>query len=237
MMPTTNSRDQFIKHIFTTVAPFLDFLSSAFSFGLDHLWRRRAVALSGIVPGNNVLDICTGTGELAFQFADVVGPAGSVTGTDFCEPMVHIANRKRNGHGNVTFRVADAKSLPFPDGSFDAVTVAFGMRNIPDTILALKEIRRVLRPGGRFVCLELTRPSNRFFLFLYNGYLFRVMPFVSALILKSSAPYLYLPRSIEAFYQPPEFRNVIAHNGFADVQVNSFTLGIATVYSASKDGR
>ena len=139
-------------------------------------------------------------------------------------------------HANLTFQVADAKSLPFPDSSFDAVTVGFGMRNIPDTILALKEIRRVLKPGGRFVCLELTKPQTPVLGRLYRWYLSRFMPFISNLVMKSSAPYLYLPRSIEAFYQPPEFRQVIAGNGFAEVSVDSLTLGIATVYRASKRG-
>jgi demethylmenaquinone methyltransferase/2-methoxy-6-polyprenyl-1,4-benzoquinol methylase len=144
--------------------------------------------------------------------------------------------RKKQGEGsrNITFQVADAKSLPFPDSSFDAVTVGFGMRNIPDTVLALQEVRRVLKPGGRFICLELTKPQSPLLGRLYGWYLSRFMPFISNLVMKSSAPYLYLPRSIEAFYQPPEFRQVIAGSGFSDVSVDSLTLGIATVYRASK---
>jgi demethylmenaquinone methyltransferase/2-methoxy-6-polyprenyl-1,4-benzoquinol methylase len=194
MTTTTESRDRFIKNIFTLVAPWLDRLSRGFSFGLDRHWRRQAVARSGIPSGARVLDICCGTGELAFLLASAVGDRGTVTGTDF----------------------------------------AFGMRNIPDTILALREIRRVLRPGGIFLCLELTQPRNRWFLSLYNWYLFRVMPFVSRLVLKSATPYLYLPRSIEAFYQPPEFRDVIRDNGFGGVSVDSLTMGIATIYRACK---
>jgi demethylmenaquinone methyltransferase/2-methoxy-6-polyprenyl-1,4-benzoquinol methylase len=108
------------------------------------------------------------------------------------------------------------------------------MRNIPDTILALKEIRRVLKPKGKFICLELTQPQTPVLHRLYSWYLSRFMPFVSNLVMKSSAPYLYLPRSIEAFYQPPEFREVIVRNGFDNVAIDSFTLGIATVYRASK---
>ena len=232
---STQNRDRFIKNIFTLVAPYVDTLSHRFSFGLDRFWRNRAVELSGIGPGDRVLDICAGTGELAFILARTVGPRGSVVATDFCEQMLAMARKKMNGsHGNLSFTLADAKDLPFSDNSFDAVTVAFGMRNIPDTILALREIRRVLRPGGQFLCLELTQPANRWFLSLYTWYIFRLMPFVSNLVMKSSAPYLYLPRSIEAFYQPPEFREVIARNGFSDVAIDSLTMGIATVYRASK---
>jgi len=232
---STESRDKFVHHIFTTVAPFVDTLSHGFSLGLDRSWRKKAVALSGIRHGDKVLDICAGTGELAFALLPAVGSTGSVTATDFCENMLDIAKKKKAGnYGNLTFQTADAKSLPFPDNSFDAVTVGFGMRNIPDTILALKEIRRVLKPGGRFVCLELTKPQTALLSRLYSWYLSRFMPFVSNLVMKSSAPYLYLPRSIEAFYQPPEFREVISRNGFDDVCVDSLTLGIATVYRASK---
>ncbi len=233
--PGTESRDKFVRHIFTIVAPYVDSLSHGFSLGLDYHWRRKAVRLSGIRRGDRVLDICAGTGELAFALLPAVGDAGSVTATDFCENMLALAVEKKGaGRPNLTFQVADAKALPFPNSSFDAVTVGFGMRNIPDTILALKEIRRVLRPGGRFLCLELTKPRNSLLRRLYSWYLSRFMPFVSNLVMKSSAPYLYLPRSIEAFYQPPEFREVIAQSGFADVSIDSLTLGIATVYRAKK---
>ncbi|MEK6742629.1 MAG: bifunctional demethylmenaquinone methyltransferase/2-methoxy-6-polyprenyl-1,4-benzoquinol methylase UbiE [Nitrospirota bacterium] len=232
---STETRDRFIKHIFTTVAPYVDSLSHGFSLGLDSSWREKAVALSGIKPGDRVLDICAGTGELAFALLPAVGPKGSITATDFCENMLEIAKKKQGGdHANLSFQVADAKALPFPDRSFDAVTVGFGMRNIPDTILALKEIRRVLKPGGKFLCLELTQPQTPVLHRLYSWYLSRFMPFVSNLVMKSSAPYLYLPRSIEAFYQPPAFREVIARNGFDNVVIDSLTLGIATVYRASK---
>jgi demethylmenaquinone methyltransferase/2-methoxy-6-polyprenyl-1,4-benzoquinol methylase len=233
---TTETRDRFVQRIFTLVAPYVDKLSHGFSLGLDRRWRRHAVHLSGIKEGDRVLDICAGTGELTFLLVHAVGPTGTVVATDFCEGMLAIARRKLNGSSrcNLSFSLADAKDLPFRDNSFDAVTVAFGMRNIPDTILALEEIRRVLRPGGRFLCLELTRPQNRWFRALYHWYIFRLMPFVSNLVMKSSAPYLYLPRSIEAFYQPPEFREVISRHGFGEVSVDSLTLGIATVYRAVK---
>jgi demethylmenaquinone methyltransferase/2-methoxy-6-polyprenyl-1,4-benzoquinol methylase len=231
-------RDRFIQQIFTVVAPYVDSLSSGFSFWLDHLWRRWSVDLSGIREGQRVLDVCSGTGELSFLLARKVGPSGSVVGADFCENMLSLARKKAGGNwANLNFIFSDAKSLPFPDATFDAVTVSFGMRNIPDTMIALKEIGRVLRPGGTFVCLELTRPQSRWFLALYQWYVFKVMPFIGKLVVKTSAPYLYLPRSINAFYQPGEFKSLIERSGFSDVRVNSFSMGIATLYRAVRHGQ
>ncbi len=230
-------RDLFIKHIFTTVAPYVDFLSHGFSFGLDHLWRRKAVMRSGILEGEHVLDVCSGTGELAFLLSRHVGPQGSVTGADFCEEMLDLARRKKGeNHENLSFILSDAKKVPFRDNTFDAVTVAFGMRNIPDTALALQEIDRVLKPGGKFVCLELTRPQYRWFRFFYEWYVFKVMPLISKLFIKNAEPYLYLHRSINSFYPPVEFKEMINKCGFDNIRVDSLTFGIATLYTAVKRG-
>ncbi len=228
-------RDLFIKHIFSTVAPHVDLLSSGFSFGFDHYWRKQTVSRSGIHEGERVLDVCTGTGELAFLLSRRVGERGTVTGADFCEEMLDRAKVKSGQqHQNLNFILSDAKRLSFPDKTFDAVTVAFGMRNIPDTSLALLEINRVLKPGGKFICLELTKPQSAWFRAIYEWYVFRIIPFIGNIVVKTAAPYLYLPRSINAFYPPDEFKGVIAKSGFADVTVDSMTMGIATLYRAIK---
>lgn len=230
-------RDLFIKNIFSTVAPHVDFLSTGFSFGFDHYWRNRAVKRARITEGERVLDVCTGTGELAFLLAEKVGENGLVTGADFCSEMLVRAREKSSDrHTNLSFILSDTKALAFPDNSFDLVTVSFGMRNIPDTAVALQEIKRVLKPGGRFVCLELTRPHLAWFRSLYEWYVFWVMPFIGNLVVKTAAPYLYLPRSINAFYPPEEFRQIITDSGFTGVTVDSLTMGIATIYGATKRG-
>lgn len=224
-----------IQNMFTNVAPYLDLFTRGFSLGLDHYWRKKGVALSGIKKGDTVLDICAGTGELTMILARVVGKEGSVVATDYVEHMLDLARKKiGTKFPNVTFQFADATKIPFSENAFDAVTVAYGMRNIPDTAAALQEVRRVLKPGGTFLCVELTRPRNRFFLAIYKWYSFRIMPLVSKLIMKTADPFIYLPRSIEEFHEPPVFSKLIAENGFSDVSINSMTLGIATAYCAKK---
>ncbi|RPI36088.1 MAG: ubiquinone/menaquinone biosynthesis methyltransferase, partial [Nitrospiraceae bacterium] len=160
-------RDTFIKEIFASVAADIDFLSSFFSFGLDQGWRRRLVSLLRLTGREKVLDVCTGTGKLAFLLSKKV-KEGSVMGVDFSGEMLGEARKKLNGRpSNISFALSDAKDLDFPENSFDVVTVSFGMRNIPDTAAALHEAHKVLRPGGRFCCLELTPPRNRWVKPLY----------------------------------------------------------------------
>ncbi len=232
-----NHRDIFIKNIFSSVAVHIDFLSSFLSFGLDNVWRKKLVSLSGIKGSEKVLDVCTGTGKLIFLLSKKVGLHGSVIGVDFCEDMLNIAKKKLNPHtSNVTFIISNAKKLSVSENSFDVVTVAFGMRNIQDTIPALNEIHRVLKPGGRFFCLELTRPYTSWFQSLYKIYCFKVIPFIGKLITKTDVPYTYLPRSIQAFSSPEEFRFILEQCGFNQVTVYPMTFGAATIYGARKSG-
>lgn len=232
-------RDVYVQNVFSTVAPHIDLLSFSFSLGLSNLWRRAAVARADMKKGQRVLDACTGTGQMAFLLAGKVGREGQVVAVDFCEDMLVLAREKlrKTNHGrgaNIAFVSADAKCLDYPDDSFDAVTVSFGMRNIPDTVAGLRELRRVLRPGCRFVCLELTRPPESFFLSLYRWYVYNVMPFASRVVTKTDMPYRYLSRSIYGFYTSEEFRRIIEECGFADVKATPLTLGVASLYIATK---
>ena len=230
-MPRREEKEMLVRSIFSDIAPYIDPLDTAFSFGLCHLWRKKVVAC--IKKGATVLDICTGTGELAYRIARHVGERGSVTGVDFCEEMLTVAKGKRQRKlKNVSFLLSDANDLVFPDNTFDVVTVSFGIRNIPDTVAVLTEIKRVLKPGGEFFCLELTRPEKRWFLPLYHFYTFVIMPSLAKIITKTTLPYSYLPRSIDAFHAPGEFMRIIAECGFSQVHADSLSLGVATLYRA-----
>ena len=230
-------RDIFIQEIFASIASDIDFLSSFFSFGLDQIWRKRLVSLLDLKGGERILDVCTGTGKLAFLLASRVEKEGAVCGVDFSREMLEEAQRKLDSRSsNLSFGLSDAKNLDFPENSFDAVTVSFGMRNIPDTASALRQAFRVLKPGGRFCCLELTPPTDRRVKPLYEFYCFRVMPFIAMRVLKTEVPYNYLPRSIRAFPSRDEFRRTLEYCGFTGVTVHSMTFGIATIFEARKAG-
>lgn len=228
-------RDTFIREIFAAIASDIDFLSTFFSFGLDQGWRKRLVSLSNLKDGEKVLDLCTGTGKLALLLSEKVGTEGSVFGVDFSPEMLDEARKKRGpSSSNISFALSDAKKLGFPGDAFDAVTVSFGMRNIPDTAGALQEAFRVLKPDGRFFCLELTPPRSRWVKPLYTLYCFKIMPFIAMKILKTAIPYNYLPRSIKAFPSSEEFRSTLEACGFTDVGIHSMSFGIATIFEARK---
>lgn len=227
-------RANLVKDVFSIVAPYIDPLDTAFSMGLCHVWRRRLV--SEITRGEKVLDLCSGTGEVAKLLLKRIGSEGALTCLDFSEEMLAVA-RKKFGPlpGNLAFVVADVREMTFPDNSFDAATVAFGMRNVPDTMTALTRVMRVLKPGGRFFCLELTRPRNRVLLPFYTFYTCRIMPFIAKLITRNALPYSYLPKSIETFFPPQEFARMMSACGFSEVKAESLSMGIATLYRGVKN--
>jgi demethylmenaquinone methyltransferase/2-methoxy-6-polyprenyl-1,4-benzoquinol methylase len=211
--------------MFDRISPVYDAMNRAMTLGLDRRWRRLA-AEAAVRPGDRVLDACCGTGDLALA-AERAG--GTVTGVDFSERMLVRARAKS---GTVDWVLADVMALPFADGSFDAVTVGFGIRNVPDLEAGLAELARVLRPGGRLACLEITRPSGvlrPFFRLWFDG----LVP-LAGNVLPGGRAYTYLPASVRRFPGPPDLAAALDRAGFDGVGWKLMGGGIVALHVGTK---
>lgn len=220
-----------VRQMFSSIAPRYDLTNQVLSLGIHRIWRRVAVRLSAAKPGDKVLDCATGTGDLALAFKRQVGPTGQVTGTDFCPEMLEGAPAKAAAAGlDIRFEVADALSLPYPTATFDVASIAFGIRNVDDPVQCLKELARVVKPGGRVVVLEFGQPRGLF------GGLFRfysrvVMPWVGGLLTGNRAAYEYLPRTSAAFPAGSQFLELMDRSGaYEDRMAHGMTFGTSYVY-------
>ncbi|MCL4079317.1 bifunctional demethylmenaquinone methyltransferase/2-methoxy-6-polyprenyl-1,4-benzoquinol methylase UbiE [Coriobacteriia bacterium Es71-Z0120] len=228
--PTTER----VRGIFSRIAPRYDAFNLVSSFGLDRLWRRATVRMAGITPSTEVLDLAAGTGDLTLAIARYGRPA-SVLSTDFVEEMLRVGKQKAaryHGPTRISFAHADAQALPFSDASFDVVTIAFGVRNLPDRQANFREVRRVLRSGGRYVILEFSRPPFAPFRAVYHAYLERVIPALGALIAGDRASFEYLNASIRRFPSQQELARELEAAGFSRVRWRNLTGGIVAVHVA-----
>lgn len=222
--------------MFNRIAPTYDKLNHIMSMNIDRRWRKRAMKLVAGVAPREVLDLATGTADLAIDLAQAL-PEVRIVGVDLSTEMLNVGREKvaRAGFSErVTLLEGDAEQLPLADGSVDAVTVAFGVRNFADLPLCLREMHRVLRPGGCVVILELSTPQNPLVKALYEFYAFRFLPWIGGLISKEQAAYRYLPASIRAFHKPTTVVGMMQQAGFASSRAESRTCGIAHIYYAVK---
>ena len=227
--------------MFDAIAGKYDLLNRVLSAGVDRRWRRQAIRSLQLTGRERVLDLCTGTADLAIA-ARTAGPgAARVIGVDFSAAMLSVARaklRRRQLTDSITLVQGDAIHSPLTDQSVDAVTIAFGIRNVEDTAAACTEIRRVLRPGGRLAILEFSIPTTPGVRTAYLWYFNRVLPRIGRLVSRHNAAYTYLPASVGVFASPDEFVKLLWQSGFIDVAATPLTFGIVFLYTGRRaEGR
>jgi demethylmenaquinone methyltransferase/2-methoxy-6-polyprenyl-1,4-benzoquinol methylase len=229
--------DQFateVRGMFDRIAGVYDLMNSAMTAGLHHQWRQRAVDRAEVGPRSDALDVCCGTGDLALELRRRIGADGRVVGCDFSEPMLELARRKSGQEGlPVEFGWADALELPYGDEGFDAVTIGFGARNLADLGRGLGEMARVLRPGGRLVILEITRPQREPLASFYSLWFDRVVPVIGSVAGDSDA-YSYLPNSVRTFPEPESLAAMMDEAGLQEIRWLLLAGGIIAIHSARK---
>lgn len=227
----SDKRHRVNRH-FNSIASRYDFMNTILSGGIHYAWKRRAVETLMIKPEEKILDVCGGTGDMASLSASRTGEKGMSVVYDMNRKM--IEQGKQKSMKGVTFVQGDAECISFPDGSFDAVSIGFGIRNVTHLETGFREIFRVLKKGGSMCCLEFSKPDNPFFRYLYDLYSFRIMPLIGGLITGSTEAYTAFPESIRAFPLPGELSLILQDIGFKDIKVKKLTNGIAVIHSARK---
>lgn len=231
------SKQEQIRHMFDKIAPSYDRLNHALSLGIDRRWRRTAVDSLIQYKPQQILDIATGTGDFAMLCAKRIQPQ-HIIGADISEGMMAVGREKVAKAGlqdTISFQREDCTKLSFSDNSFDAVTSSYGVRNFQDLDAGLREMQRVLRPGGHLLIVELTPPPHFPMKQLFWLYAHVVMPLIGRLISHDNSAYTYLPASMEAFPQPEQMEDILHKAGFTEIRWHRFTFGISTMYIAEKE--
>ncbi|SIP99632.1 bifunctional demethylmenaquinone methyltransferase/2-methoxy-6-polyprenyl-1,4-benzoquinol methylase UbiE [Aquipseudomonas alcaligenes] len=235
-VPESQKADK-VAEVFHSVAAKYDLMNDVLSGGLHRLWKRFTIELSGVRPGNRVLDIAGGTGDLTRKFSSLVGPTGEVVLADINDSMLKVGRDRlldKGVAGNVQFVQADAEALPFPDNHFDVVTIAFGLRNVTRKENALRSMLRVLKPGGRLLVLEFSKPGNPLLAKAYDTYSFSFMPLAGKLITNDADSYRYLAESIRMHPDQETLKAMMVEAGFERVTYHNMTGGIVALHRGIK---
>lgn len=222
--------------MFDNISPTYDFLNHFLSFGIDVIWRKKAIRALQTIQPQQLLDVATGTGDFALEAIKTLKPA-KVIGVDISRGMLDVAKdkiAKKGLEGQFEVLLGDSENLPFPQHTFDAVTVAFGVRNFENLEKGLADICRVLKPGGKAVILEFSKPKKFPIKQLYGFYSHRVLPFIGKVFSKDSRAYTYLPESVAQFPDGKDFTDILSRVGFSETACRPQTFGICTIYIGTK---
>ncbi len=232
---TDRPKDEQIEKLFSSISRRYDLLNTILSFNFHKRWRRFAAAQCGISEGNIALDVAAGTFDLSIELSKIVGKDGSIIAADFCIPMFEAGFPKleRLKISNIHPVLCNAMQLPFPSNTFDCASIAFGIRNVTDIQKAVNEMARVVRPGGKVVSLELAKPVNPIFRFIYNIYFYKALPIIGG-YLNGYKEYKYLPESLTRFCSRDQFANIMINAGLRDIKVHNLVGGVAAVHSGTK---
>jgi len=230
-----------IRNMFGSIVRVYDFLNALLSLNFDKSWRKFAAKVSDVKTDTKVLDVCTGTGDLAISYSKLLNGNGLVVGSDYCHDMLRYGLpkiKKRHLENKIKLIEADTLQLPFRDNSFEISTVAFGIRNVADLESGIKEMRRVVGPDGRVVILEFSQPTNFLFRRIYLFYFTRILPMIGRLVSKSRIDaYTYLPQSVLAFPDKLSLKKKMEECGLEDVRFFTRTLGIVTIHIGKKPSK
>ncbi len=233
----TNKKQSLVANVFNSVAQKYDIMNDVMSMGIHRVWKFITVEMSGVRPGHRVLDLAGGTGDLTAKFSKLVGENGEVVLSDINDAMLSVGRDKLINKGlvnNIRYVQANAEMLPFPDNHFNAITIGFGLRNVTDKAKALKEMHRVLKPGGRLLVLEFSKPENEALAKVYDWYSFNLLPKMGQLITQDAESYQYLAESIRMHPDQETLKQMMHDAGFDEVDYQNMTGGIVALHRGFK---
>lgn len=236
-LPSRENKERFVREMFDSIAGKYDLLNTLMSLGMDAGWRQFAVKRAKVKSGDRVLDICCGTGKITMELARVVGKSGTVTGLDFSSSMLEVANRELEGFDLkdvITLVQGNAMDLPFPDHSFDAVTVGWGLRNVPDIEKVVREMMRVVKPGGMVVSLDMAKPEMVVFKQVYWLYFEKLVPLMGKIWARRKGAYSYLHQSAKEFLSQKELKDLFYRIGLKQADYHNLCCGVVAVVEGQK---